>query len=204
MITSRLRPDTASGLPPSPAPPPRPPRAATAAGRKPGPAGPQGHPHPVPAAGPGTPEFRVADVSLGEVQTPAARAWVLEIPPGTVLLTSNHRLYRYDANRATQNLKQIAIGLARQQRIPQIARADIYVTYVPPPRLKRMRHPLASERVEDADALAPTVKALLDGCTQANVWKADTRKHVRRVTYELLDGTDPCGQLRMYICEVPA
>ena len=130
------------------------------------------------------------------------RTWVIELPAGTVLLTSNHRLHRMKANAITQDLKNTAATLARQQRIPRLGKATIVVSYLPPPRVRARRHPLASARVEDPDSLTPTGKALIDGITQAQVWPADTRKHVLGVLHRLEPGSCPRGRLRMYITEV--
>ena len=67
-------------------------------------------------------------------------------------------------------------------------------TYLPPPRLRRDRHPLASARVEDAGALYPSTKALVDGVTDFGVWADDNFRHVRREIYELLPGTARGGR----------
>ena len=164
-----------------------------------------------PAAPPASPGGAAVGIPAGgDLPTPGLtppagpRTWTIELPPSTVLLTSNHRLHRMKANAVTQSLRGLAIQLARKQRIPQVERADILVTYLPPPRLRRLRHPLASERVDDPDALAPTGKALIDGLTQAGVFVSDNRKHVRRVAYELLEGSCPRGQVLLHITEVPA
>jgi len=130
------------------------------------------------------------------------RTWVIELPAGTVLLTSNHRLHRMKAHGIIQDLKNTATTIARVMRIPRLERAEVLVSYLPPPRVRAKRHPLASARVEDPDALTPTGKALIDGLTQAHVWEADTRRHVLRVTHQLEPGSCPRGRLRMYITEV--
>ena len=89
-----------------------------------------------------------------------------------------------------------------KQCIPRIERADVLTTYIPPPRLERDRHPLASARVEDSGSLYPTSKALIDGCRDAGVWADDNFRHVRREIYQLLEGTDPRGRLKLHIIEV--
>ena len=134
--------------------------------------------------------------------TPGARTWVIELPANTELLTSNHRLHRMKAYGMTRELKNMAATLARAQQIPRLDQAAVLVSYLPPPRVKARRHPLASARVEDPDALTPTSKALIDGLTQAGVWAADTRKHVLRVTHQLEAGSCPSGRLRLHITEV--
>ena len=125
------------------------------------------------------------------------------VPPGTVLRTSNDRLSRPVAARMNKALRPpLASQLALAARIPRVERADILLTYVPPPRAKKDRHPLASARVEDAGALAPTGKALIDGMKDAGVFADDNFRHVRREIYQLLEGTDPRGRLRLHIIEV--
>ena len=168
----------------APSPPGGPPSRATAAVKPgPGPLPPVAD-HP----GPGAPP----------------RRWALEIPPQTVLRTSNDRLHPREAAKLNKALRTLGYELARAGRIPRIARADVYTTYLPPPRLKKNRHPLASVRVEDAGALYPSTKALVDGVTDFGVWADDNFRHVRREIYELLEGTCPRGQMRVHIIEVPS
>lgn len=132
------------------------------------------------------------------------RTWTLAIPPGTVLRTSNDRLHPMAAHKVNKALRELGQQLARDQRIPRIERADVLTTYIPPPRLRRDRHPLASARVEDAGALAPTAKHLIDGCRDAGVWADDNFRHVRREIYQLIEGTCPRGRLKLHIIEVPS
>ncbi len=151
-------------------------------------------------AKPGTPRSPVRDVP-----GPAPQRWTLEIPPGTTLRTSNDRLHPREAAKLNKALRVLGCELARAGRIPRIARrADVYTTYLPPPRLRKDRHPLASVRVEDAGALYPSTKSLVDGVTDFGVWAADNFRHVRREIYELLEGTCPRGQMKVHIIEVPS
>ena len=138
----------------------------------------------------------------GGAGTKTPRTFTLEIPPGTVLRTSNDRLSRPVAARLNKALRQLASQLALAARIPRVERADILLTYIPPPRRHVDRHPLASARVEDAGALAPTGKALIDGMKDAGVFADDNFRHVRREIYQLLDGTCPRGRLKLHIIEV--
>jgi hypothetical protein len=131
------------------------------------------------------------------------RTWALEFPAGMELLTGNNRLSRYPKARVVKALREQGWGAAVSNRLPPIERADIHVTYLPPPRLRKDRHPFASARIEDSENLAPTGKALIDGIAQAGTFGGgDSRKHVRRVTYELLPGTCPRGQVTLHITEV--
>jgi hypothetical protein len=166
--------------------------------------------HPTnPAASPANPGGAAVGIPAGGDQpTPGLmppagpRTWTIEMPPSTVLLTSNHRLHRMEAHKINTSLGDLAGQLARNQRIPRIERADILLTYLPPPRLVKDRHPLASARVEDSGALAPTGKALIDGLKDAGVFADDNFRHVRRESYELLEGSCPRGQVLLHITEV--
>lgn len=44
----------------------------------------------------------------------------------------------------------------------------------------------------------------MNGITDAGVWADDNFRHVRRETYQLLEGTCPRGQMRLHIIEVPS
>lgn len=129
-----------------------------------------------------------------------ARSWVIELPPGTPILTANDRLNRYAANRQVRDLKRLMITLTALHRVPPVDGAVIVVEYQPPPRLKKHRHPLASARIEDNDNLAPTAKALVDGLVKAGVLVGDSRKRVTSST-RLLADTHPRGQVRVHITE---
>ncbi len=132
----------------------------------------------------------------------APRTWVLEFPAGMELLTANNRLSRYPKARVTKALREQGWGAAMRHRLPRIECATIHVTYLPPPRRRKDRHPFASERIEDSENLAPTGKHLVDGIVDAGVFASDSRKHVRRVTCELLPGSCPRGQVTLHITEV--
>jgi crossover junction endodeoxyribonuclease RusA len=130
------------------------------------------------------------------------RTWTIELEPGTPILTANHRKHRYAAGARTKQLRAVAYQLANAMRLPVIEQAEILVQYNPPPRLKRDRHPLASERIEDSENLQPTAKALVDGIVQAGVLASDSRRYVRHVVCEMLPETHPRGLVTVHITEV--
>ena len=131
------------------------------------------------------------------------RSWTIELPPGTPILTANDRLNRYAAQREINRLKGVAIQVARRARLPAISRAAVLLTYAPPPRLVRYRHPLASQRIEDSENLQPTAKALVDGLVKAGVFPAgDSRKHVAWVNCVLLPEVHLRGLLTLIITEI--
>ncbi len=134
------------------------------------------------------------------------RTWVIELPPGTPVLTANDRMHRYATNTVIANLKNVISRLATQRRIPQLERAQVTLEYESPPRYRKDRHPLASKRVEDGDALFPTRKACVDGLVYAGVFpKGDSKlRVVGDATCRLLPYTHPRGLVRIIITEVTA
>jgi hypothetical protein len=154
-----------------------------------------------PHAGPGAPSVQ-GSPTRGTEGAQASRTWVLEFEPGMEILPSNTRLSRYPKARVVRALREQGWGAAKKARLPRLECADIHVTYVPPPRRKKDRHPLASARVEDSGALTLTAKALIDGIRDAGVFADDNRKHVRRESYEVLGWSCPRGQVVVRITEV--
>jgi hypothetical protein len=130
------------------------------------------------------------------------RTWTIELPAGTPILTANHRMNRYAAQRRINDLQDVAIQLALLHQLPAIGYATVLAQYNPPPRRMKDRHPLASDRIEDSENLQPTAKALVDGLRKAGVWPSDSRKYVRHVTCEVLPETHPRGQVTVTITEV--
>ena len=130
-----------------------------------------------------------------------ARQWVLELPPGTPFLTGNHREHWSARQRMSVTLHGVVKHLVVKHKVPRIEAARIRVEYLPPPRLRKDRHPLAGPRIEDNDALWPASKALVDGLVKAGVLIGDSRKRVESST-RLLPGTHPQGVLRIVITEV--
>ena len=134
------------------------------------------------------------------------RTWTLELPEGTTIISANNRLDRWTKNRLTKDLHaKVADAVKRQmpRPLPVIGLADITVKYVSPPRLRRLRHPLASDCISDSENIAPTGKALIDGLVkEAHLWPSDSKKYVRKVTYILAKETHPRGLIRIHITEV--
>jgi hypothetical protein len=130
------------------------------------------------------------------------RSWVIEMEPGTPIISANHRMNRYALNAQVQDLKdRIGKFIAYRDKVPPIGRADIVVEYISPPRRRKDRHPFASDCITDNDNLAPTAKALVDGIAAAGVVPADTKRYVTSRCV-LADETHPRGLLRVTITEV--
>lgn len=127
----------------------------------------------------------------------------LELPPGTPILTANHRLHRLAANNRTQQLKAVVWQLARHARLPVLGPCDVTVEYESPPRRRKDRHPLSSDRVEDSDAIAPTAKACVDALADFGTFGgADSKTRVRKVAYQLLPETHPRGLVRIRLAPI--
>src|SRR5213078_3836241 len=94
--------------------------------------------------------------------TVEGRTWVLDLPPGTPLLTANQRLHHMAQYRIIQNLQEVIGWLVRQKRVPHLESAHItYVLRVPDMRRR------------DPGNWAPTAKALVDGLVHAGVFDDD-------------------------------
>ena len=64
---------------------------------------------------------------------------MLAFEPGMEILPSNTRLSRYPKARVVRALREQGWGAAKKARLPRLERADIHVTYLPPPRRKKDR-----------------------------------------------------------------
>ena len=122
---------------------------------------------------------------------PEPRTWTLELPPGTALLNANQRLHWAERGKRVRVIRNAAWVLARQQKIPQIDKATVLVTYRPQPSTRR----------RDAGNLAPSAKAAIDGLTDAGVWPDDNSEHVLSETY-VIGEMIPGSQLVLTITEV--
>ncbi len=136
--------------------------------------------------------------------TPAPREWVVELPPGTPIISGNHRMHPMARAAAVKRLKDTTVRAIEIARLPVITvPVDVLIEYEPPPRLKKDRHPLASARIEDSDNLAPTGKTLVDALRKAGVLaRGDAHGRVRKVTNQVLPRTHLRGHVRMRITEV--
>lgn len=88
--------------------------------------------------------------------------------PGNEWLFANGREHRFGRARRTATLRKRAYLMARHHGLPRYAgrvRVDFYV------------HTRARNRMDPANAY-PTVKALVDGLTDAGVWADDDDTHL--------------------------
>lgn len=135
-----------------------------------------------------------------------SRVFIIELPPGTPILTANARASSWRAtmgqNKRTREFKAVVSRLAADVvRVPFLEKARVEVVYLNPPRFKKDRHPFASARIEDHDNLWPTLKATTDALVKAGILRDD---NVRRVTPGTcqINGSHPRGQVRIIITEV--
>ena len=103
------------------------------------------------------------------------RTWTLTIDQCGRPLTQNqaHRMHYRGVARVRRRWHDTAAWLARQQRIPALPAVTVtaYGCYG------------TARSLPDPDALAPTLKAVIDGIVAAGVIPDDTSAHVRGVTY---------------------
>lgn len=126
---------------------------------------------------------------------------VMEVTVHAVnLLTANQRLHHQQRARATRVLRHAGCVNAHAAGIPRHERAHVTVTVAWPDRRRR-----------DVLNIAPTVKALIDGMTDAGCWPDDDDAHligpdfrvspdrsglkgVTRLTFTIADATHRPGE----------
>lgn len=131
---------------------------------------------------------------------PGGSTWTIELPAGLELLSLNGREHYYARHRLYQSLKQAAWAMVLKAKLPRLQRVTVTVVYDPPDRRHR-----------DADNLAPTLKALVDGLVASGrigagvplrPGQGDDSRYVAAVTMEIGPEPYPRGRLRLIICEV--
>jgi crossover junction endodeoxyribonuclease RusA len=105
------------------------------------------------------------------------RRWVLELAPGLTLLNANHRMHWRPKAERTAELRRAGWAVAKQQKIPALARAHVLAVI----------RPASRQRIDPAN-FYPSVKPAVDGLVDAGVLSDDDAAH--------LDGPDMrLGQL---------
>lgn len=125
-------------------------------------------------------------------ETMAVRQWTIALPPGTRLLSANGREHWAARAAVTASLRNAAGWLARAQKIPRLDRAHVLAVYEPPDRRRR-----------DPANLYPSVKACVDGLTDAGAWADDDADHVAGPDMRL-GPVCPGGRLVLTVTELPA
>lgn len=121
----------------------------------------------------------------------APRETTLALPPGLPLLNANQRLHWAVKNRRAQDLKRAAWAASKNGKVLSTDKASITVEYQPPDRRRR-----------DADNLAPTGKACIDGLVLAGVIPDDDHTHVTSVSYTI-GPVCPRGRVILHIRTEP-
>lgn len=105
------------------------------------------------------------------------------------LMTSNHRTHWADKARRTKAIRDMAwIWCKHEHRHARLEAADLTVTATWP-----------DHRVRDASAIAPMVKAAVDGCVDAGLLADDNHKILRSETYRIADETKQTPGVACYL-----
>lgn len=123
--------------------------------------------------------------------TGAAREWTLDIPRPDEWISANHREHHMVRAAKTKAWRQAAQAHARAARIPALTRATVLAEGC-----------AATNHRRDVDRIALTVKACLDGLTDAGIWPDDNHEHVTQVTYREGPRVTGLARLRLTITEV--
>ena len=125
--------------------------------------------------------------------SPNPRTFTITLPAGMELLNANDRDSHWARRRRiTGALREAAAWLARQQRIPPLARARITAVYEPPDRRRR-----------DAPNWYPRFKAAIDGLVDAKVLTDDSDRYVTALEMKCGERF-PRGRIVLHITEVAA
>jgi crossover junction endodeoxyribonuclease RusA len=118
------------------------------------------------------------------------RTWTLTLPAGLPLLNLNVEMHWAARRRRKQGIENAAIVLARQQRIPLLARIRVEGEYQPPDRRKR-----------DEDNLSVSMKAAIDGIRKAGIVQDDDSAQVTFAGVRIGERY-PRGRLLIHITEL--
>lgn len=112
---------------------------------------------------------------------------VLELPiPNVAVLNANRPInFRVKAFKVNA-LRTLAYEMATKLNFPEYKRCSVKVVVFPP-----------SKRRVDPPNFYPSVKPIIDGMTDANVWEDDDWKHVEAMTF--VHGGDISHIKQMYI-----
>ncbi len=125
--------------------------------------------------------------------TTTPRSWTLELPPNTVLLTSNQRMPWRPRARLTRDLRRITWAIATNTIGPVgLDRVRIVATVHPGPRTSRF----------DPHNWQPTVKAAIDGLVDAGVLADDDATRVTEVAFVAGPRAQQRTRLSLTITEV--
>lgn len=95
-----------------------------------------------------------------------------------VLLTSNQRKHWAEKARHTRVIRDMAWILAKQAKVQTMHTATLEVVAK-----------WGDRRARDAENIAPTAKAAIDGCIQAGLLTDDSSRFLKKVSYSIADDT---------------
>lgn len=121
-----------------------------------------------------------------------SRTWTIELPAGMKLLSLNGRIHWSERRRRNQAIKDAAIILARQAKIPPLSRVCVVAEYQPPDRRRR-----------DPDNIMAAAKSAIDGIAAAGVLPGDDSRYVAEVTCRIGEPF-PKGRLVLHLTEEAA
>lgn len=109
-----------------------------------------------------------------------------------VLISANGNYHYHDKGNRVKKLRQLAyeVGLMENKKFNLF---EIDVKILPPTR-----------RRLDPPNLYPTVKPILDGLTDSDLWEDDDWKHLRKLSFEYggLSGIKDCYKIILNIKEI--
>lgn len=114
-----------------------------------------------------------------------------------VLLTSNQRKHWAEKARHTRVIRDMAWILAKQARARMMPAATLEVVAK-----------WGDHKRRDAENIAPTAKAAIDGCVQAGLLADDSSRYLKKVSYSIADDTHATSGVACYLelrfTEVPS
>lgn len=114
-----------------------------------------------------------------------------------VLLTSNQRKHWATKARHTKVIRDMAWIMCRSQRVQLMPLATLEVVTKWPDHRRR-----------DAESIAPTSKAAIDGCVDAGLLTDDSSRYLKKVSYSIADDTHATPGVACYLelrfTEVPS
>lgn len=100
------------------------------------------------------------------------RSWLLVIPMRPTLTNAVHNMHFRKASAERKKWRGMGLALAEQAKVPSCTAIEVTCWGVYP-----------GGRLPDPDAVAPSLKGVLDGLVDAGVVPDDTGEWVKAITY---------------------
>ena len=101
-----------------------------------------------------------------------ARSWLLVVPMRPMLTNAVHNMHFRKASAERKKWRGMGLALAEQAKVPACGAIEVTCWGVYP-----------GGRLPDPDAVAPSLKGVLDGLVDAGVVPDDTGEWVKAITY---------------------